>query len=104
MRGFFVLFWVGMAVYTIITVYRNWKTQGILISLGFFFQISKDRESLAISDLVMVCSLFTAVIIQKLLVRKWIPMSSALIVQHIWQCLWFSSCIFWVFYKKWGIF
>ncbi|CAG8566759.1 4983_t:CDS:2, partial [Gigaspora rosea] len=71
-RGFFTLFWMAMGFYVIQTWTRNLQAAGILFDLSFFRLLSQDAIALIISDLVMVGSMFFAVILQKLIAKGWI--------------------------------
>ncbi|KAJ3124414.1 H(+)-transporting V0 sector ATPase subunit a [Nowakowskiella sp. JEL0407] len=100
-RGFFTLFWMAMAFYTVTTLYQNWRIEGTPLKLSFFYHISKDGFGLALSDLALILSCFTSVLITELFVFGGIPRAAILPIQHAWQLSWFSFCVYWVFYRDW---
>ncbi|KAI9207743.1 MBOAT, membrane-bound O-acyltransferase family-domain-containing protein [Polychytrium aggregatum] len=101
MRGFFVLFWIFMVFYVLITIYTNWSKGAAPIRLDLIHLVSRDGISLALADLALICSCAMVVVIMKLVVWGIIPRFLALTVQHSWQTLWYFSCIGYVFYKDW---
>ncbi|KAI8814208.1 MBOAT, membrane-bound O-acyltransferase family-domain-containing protein, partial [Cladochytrium replicatum] len=100
-RGFLTLFWMGMAVYVMYTMYTNWRREGIPLRLNFLNHISLDGWGLAVSDAVLVLSCGISVVITKLYIAGWIPKSAILIVQNVWQASWFATCVYWVFHRDW---
>lgn len=100
-RGFFNLFWVSMGAYLIVTAYKHWKHSGMPVSLTLFFVASEDLLALALIDGAMVLSMFVAVLMQKLIILGFIPRSLSLVFQHLWQVLWFSTCILVAYWKHW---
>ncbi|KAL2920127.1 Sterol O-acyltransferase 2 (Sterol-ester synthase 2) [Polyrhizophydium stewartii] len=101
MRGFFVLFWTFMAFYVLVTAYQNWRRDGFIVSLRFYFIFSQDAWGLIKADAAMVGSMFFSVVFQKLFVWGLIPRAQVRIVQHTLQSIWFAACLFTVFWKSW---
>ncbi|KAI8922735.1 MBOAT, membrane-bound O-acyltransferase family-domain-containing protein [Entophlyctis helioformis] len=101
MRGFFVLFWMFMAAYVLTTAVRNYKAAGSVVSLEFFYFFSQDAWALIITDMLMVGSMFMAVVVQQAIARGSVKKEWALAIQHVWQLLWFSGCLFAVFAFEW---
>ncbi|KAJ3331424.1 hypothetical protein HDU76_003217 [Blyttiomyces sp. JEL0837] len=101
MGGFFTLFWMAMAWYTVTTAYNTWNTDGVPFRMRLLFDLVEDGWTLAKSDLALVLSCFTIVVFQKLI--KWgvIPLEAATPLQHIWQGTWFATIVFWTFYRNW---
>lgn len=70
--------------------------------MTFWTLFSKDAIVLAISDGVLVGSLFLCVPYAKALKRRWFRYSpTGLIIQHSWQALMLASVIKWARYREW---
>ncbi|KAH6565629.1 hypothetical protein BASA50_010248 [Batrachochytrium salamandrivorans] len=101
MRGFFTLFWVFMATYVTVTTYRNWRSQGILVSLRFYSVFSYDVFGLVLADSLMVLSLFVPVLAQIWLGGLGLTKMTWITILHVWQLFWFSTCIAVALGKDW---
>ena len=100
-RGFFTLFWVTMASGTLHVIYKHWRTYGTFISLKLALQMSKNAEQLLLADVIMVASLFVTVLFQKLFSLGWLSQLTCLIIQHVWQIIWFTFFIGLIFVVDW---
>ncbi|KAJ1549185.1 hypothetical protein HK405_008309, partial [Cladochytrium tenue] len=100
-RGFFVLFWMGFVWYTVTTVYHSLRTDGVPVRMQLLFTFSQDAVNLVVSDGVLVASCFVPAVLQRLIRWRLLPLSSAHVLQHVWQGLWFGAVVFWTFYRDW---
>ncbi len=101
-RGFYTLFWIGMGLTMLNTFYSSYKSTGHFLSLTFATLFSKDAEILALSDAVLVGSLFICVPFAQVAKRGWLPYSRALIVlQHLWQALMLGAVVKWTHFRAW---
>ncbi|RHZ82716.1 hypothetical protein Glove_104g28 [Diversispora epigaea] len=101
-RGFFTLFWIGMAFYIIQTGVKNFVSAGVLFNLSFFRLFSQDASGLILSDACMIGSMFFAVFLQKLISKELIRWKYVgMIIQHIYQILFLFVPIYWTFLKNW---
>lgn len=101
-RGFYTLFWIGMAILMLNTFYTSFTSTGQVISLTFATLLSKDAGVLALSDGILVGSLFLCVPFAKALKHGWIrywPTGS--IIQHAWQGAMLGCVIKWARYREW---
>lgn len=90
-RGFFVLFWVGLAIMVITTISRNVKDTGYPLRVGMWSLLTANVWQLAISDLAMVGSTYMSLPLQKLFrgskgSLRW--EKGGMAVQSIFQVAW----------------
>ncbi|KAJ3002016.1 hypothetical protein HKX48_002568, partial [Thoreauomyces humboldtii] len=93
-----------MAAYLLVSLYYNWRADGLIVGTELAIHMFGRFSELAYSELFMVSSLFGVVILAKafilfesLFVKGYLPSRSALIIQHIYQTTWFALCIAWVY-------
>jgi sterol O-acyltransferase len=101
-RGFYSLFWIGLALLFVRTSYDSWETNRTILSGTFGRLISTDVLVLALSDAIMVGSMFVCVPFVKGLVNGWYGyywVGAAL--QHAWQCVFLGMAIWWGFHRQW---
>ncbi|KAE8227479.1 hypothetical protein CF319_g60 [Tilletia indica] len=100
-RGFYTLFWIGMFLTMVNTIYTSWSKHGQFISLTFAELFSKDAIVLAISDGVMVGSTFICVPFAMALHRGWRYWPRLIWFQHLWQAVMLGAVIKWTRYREW---
>lgn len=99
-KGFFVLFWISLAIMVVTTMLRNIKDTGYPLRVQVWSLFTPNVVQLAFSDLAMVLStgltlpLHCAIRSSKGLFR-W--SRGGMVVQSIYQSLWFA---FWVAYVE----
>lgn len=103
-RGFFVLFWIGLAIMVITSMLRNLKETGYLLNFKQWPLFTENIWELAASDLAMCAS--TAIDLPLHLMYKrsrgWLKWSKAgVIVQSVVQALWLWVWIAWPFAWDW---
>ena len=101
-RGFYSLFWIGLALLFVRTSYDSWETNRTILSGTFGRLITTDVLVLALSDAIMVGSMFVCVPFVKGLVNGWYGyywVGAAL--QHAWQCVFLGMAIWWGFHRQW---
>ena len=90
-RGFFVLFWVGLAIMVITTMLRNIKDTGHPLRVEVWALLTANVWQLAVSDLAMVISTYASLPLQKLFRRSkgWLRWEKGgMAVQSIFQVAW----------------
>ncbi|KAL7753701.1 Sterol O-acyltransferase 2 (Sterol-ester synthase 2) [Sorochytrium milnesiophthora] len=102
-RGFFVLFWICMSVYVVLTLVRNVQNEGVLIGMRTFRIMSSDAVALFLSDMAMLLSLFSAYAINKLIVlgvirRRYV----GLVLQHVAQTAFIGFWLYWDVSRNWA--
>lgn len=101
-RGFFTLFWVCLALFVLNTSYTSWNSTGQVLSMTFATLFSKDAWMLALSDGVLISSLFICVPFAKVCRRGWVRYwPTAVIFQHLWQTALLGLVIKWARYREW---
>ena len=100
-RGFFVLFWIGLAIMVITTMLRNIKDTGHPLRVEVWSLLTANVWQLAISDLAMVISTYASLPLQKLFreSKGWLRwekggMAVQSIFQVAWLVLWIKFVLF----------
>lgn len=95
-RGFYVLFWIGLAIMVITTMLRNIKDTGYPLRVRVWALLTANTWQLGLSDLVMVGSTFVSLPMQRVFRRNhgWLSWSKCgMPIQSIFQAAWL---ILWV--------
>lgn len=100
-KGFFTLFWVGITVYLISTIYRNIKELGRPMSLSLANQIIEDLPILVIADLIMISYTFIAPLLQKLVIMGLVPLRLSLVLKHFFQTILIFGSIYVIMKRDW---
>ncbi|KIS66357.1 uncharacterized protein UMAG_05355 [Mycosarcoma maydis] len=101
-RGFFTLFWVCLALFVLNTSYTSFASTGQVLSLTFATLFSKDAWMLALSDGVLIASLFICVPFAKVCRSGWVRYwPTAVVFQHLWQAALLGAVIKWARYREW---
>ncbi|SPO29196.1 related to acyl-CoA sterol acyltransferase [Ustilago trichophora] len=101
-RGFFTLFWVCLALFVLNTSYTSFASTGQVLSLTFATLFSKDAWMLALSDGVLIASLFMCVPFANVCRRGWVRYwPTAVVFQHLWQATLLGLVIKWARYREW---
>lgn len=104
-RGFFVLFWIGLAIMVITAMLRNLKETGSLLSFKQWETLTANIWELAFIDLVMVAS--TAINLPLHLTYKrskgWLRWDQGgMIVQSVVQAVWLWIWVSYPFARDWS--
>ena len=103
-RGFFVLFWVGLAIMVITTMLRNIKETGLPIRVRPWALFTVNAWQLGLSDFAMVATTLLVLPMQRAIRRstgilRWNKLGMPL---HIaFEALWFATWINWPFMLSW---
>jgi sterol O-acyltransferase len=97
-RGFFVLFWIGLAIMVLTTMLRNYKETGYPLAISQWDLFTEKVYELGLSDGAMVASTAISLPLHKLYmsssgVLRW--NRGGMAVQSIYQALWL---LFWTSY------
>ncbi|KAF1827684.1 MBOAT-domain-containing protein [Dissoconium aciculare CBS 342.82] len=103
-KGFFVLFWVGLAIMVITQVLRNLRESGTLLNFRQWPLFRENIEELAITDFLMCGSTMVSLSLQLVFkdspgILKWSKMG--VYIQSLWQAAWFSLWVMWPFLRDW---
>lgn len=93
-RGFFVLFWIGLAIMVMTSMLRNYKETGYPLQIKQWGLFKEKVWELGMVDGAMVFSIALSLPLQKLLVRgtlRWNVLGMA--IQSVYQVTWL---LFWV--------
>lgn len=95
-RGFFVLFWVGLAIMVVTTMLRNIKDTGYPLRVKVWSLMTANVQQLALADFVMVASTSFSLPLQKLVrnSKGWLRWEKGgMAIQSIFQVAW---AVFWI--------
>ena len=97
-RGFFTLFWIGLAIMVITTMLRNIKDTGHPMRVRIWALFTIDVWQLGLADLAMVCTTAVSLPLQVLFrssngVLRW--SKGGMAIQSIYQSVWLTA---WVMY------
>lgn len=104
-RGFFVLFWVGLAIMVITAVLRNLKDSGDLLSFRQWPLFTKNIWEMGLIDLLMCAS--TGLSLPLHLIFKnskgWLRWNRAgMAIQSVFQAVWLAFWICYPFMRDWS--
>nr|ODO03902.1 sterol O-acyltransferase [Cryptococcus depauperatus CBS 7855] len=101
-RGFFTLFWIGLALFFLQTSVQSWEENRTPLSWTFGRLITGDALVLAISDFIMVLTMFYCVLFVKALKRGWFKYYwTGIIIQHIFQSCYLGLAVWWGYHRQW---
>lgn len=103
-RGFFVLFWIGLAIMVITTMLRNIKDTGFPFRVGVWALLTERVWQLALSDGAMIVSTSLSLPLHKLFrnSKKWLWWEKAgMPIQSVYQAAWFTLWVNWPFMFGW---
>lgn len=102
-RGFFVLFWMSLAIMVITTAAKNIKETGYPLRTQVYELLSRNVVNLAIADSLMVASTALSFPLQKLFrsnsIFRW--GKAGIWIQSIYQALWLFVWVEWPFVLEW---
>jgi sterol O-acyltransferase len=102
-RGFFVLFWVGLAIMVITAMLRNFKETGFPLLVSQWSLFTENIWELALSDFLMAASTYMCLAFQLLFLNsslfRWHGIGMA--IQSIFQAAWLLYWIGWPFIRTW---
>lgn len=90
-RGFFVLFWIGLAIMVITTMLRNIKDTGYPLRVRMWALLTANTWQLAFSDLAMVGSSLLVLPMQRMFrkSKSWLRWSKGgMPIQSVFQAVW----------------
>ncbi|EGP88387.1 uncharacterized protein MYCGRDRAFT_41169 [Zymoseptoria tritici IPO323] len=104
-RGFFVLFWVGLAIMVVTTMLRNIRESGVLLSFRQWPLFTENIEELFVVDILMCVSTALSLPLHVLfknsdnVLFRW--RSGGIIIQSIYQAAWLWTWISYPFIRDW---
>lgn len=91
-RGFFVLFWIGLAIMVITTMLRNYKDTGYPLSISQWALFTEKVWELGLSDGAMVASTAISLPLHRTYMSsglfRWSKLGMA--VQSVYQAAWLA--------------
>lgn len=103
-RGFFVLFWMGLAIMVITTAFKNIKETGYPLRAALYEELAENVVSLAIADVCMVGSTVFSLYLHRKFrashgLLQW--RRGGIWVQSIYQAVWLVVFTEWPFLQNW---
>ncbi|KAL8709181.1 MAG: hypothetical protein Q9220_006061 [cf. Caloplaca sp. 1 TL-2023] len=103
-RGFFILFWIGLAIMVITTMLRNIKDTGVPFRVGVWSLLVERVWQLALSDGVMIASTALSLPLHRVFRNRkgWLRWErGGVAIQSLYQMLWLAFWIRWPFMLAW---
>ncbi|KAI9822731.1 MAG: hypothetical protein M1826_000435 [Phylliscum demangeonii] len=104
-RGFFVLFWIGLAFMVITTMLRNIRDTGHPMRIKIWTLFTKHTWQLALSDLALVATTGVSLPLHRLFRRStgWLRWErGGMVLQSVYQMGWLALWIAWPFIFHWA--
>lgn len=103
-RGFFVLFWIALAIMVITAMLRNYKETGFPLVISQWELFTQNIWELGVSDLTMTTTTYLCLPMHKLFassngIFRW--SKGGIVIQSIFQAIWLSTWISWPFIWDW---
>ncbi|KAI9699606.1 MAG: hypothetical protein M1820_007106 [Bogoriella megaspora] len=103
-RGFFVLFWIGLAIMVITTMLRNVKETGYPLTIRQWDLFTANIYEMGLSDFLMVASTALSLPFHKAYAKsrgvlRW--SKGGMVVQSIFQATWLVFWVSWPFLRNW---
>lgn len=101
-QGFFVLFWIGLAIMAITTMLRNVKDTGHPFRYEIWQLFTIKTWELAVADFLMVATSGVNLPLQKAFsanIMRW--KNAGIVIQTLYQTLWFSIWVAVPFHFNW---
>ncbi|KAF2744866.1 hypothetical protein M011DRAFT_470174 [Sporormia fimetaria CBS 119925] len=104
-RGFFVLFWIGLAIMVLTTMLRTYKETGYPLSISQWHLFTTKVWELAISDGLMVGSILVSLPLHKLYmshsgILRWSRLG--IVIQSAYQAIWLLFWTSFPFIRDWS--
>lgn len=103
-RGFFVLFWIGLAIMCITTMLRSLRETGTVLNFRQLPLFTENIWELAASDLFMAATTGLNLPLNRLYKdsRNWLRWEKGgIVVQSVFQAVWLYFWIAWPFARDW---
>ncbi|KAJ8610531.1 hypothetical protein MRB53_038523 [Persea americana] len=104
-RGFFTLFWLGVAMELFRIAALNWKKHGNIFGHHEIvdMMLRKDVVVLGLVDAFMGLSTIFGLGLQLLVAKGYIRWSPyGMVIQNLWQCCYLGSIVGFTFYRDWA--
>ncbi|KUJ15743.1 MBOAT-domain-containing protein [Mollisia scopiformis] len=103
-HGFFTLFWLGTALFTIKLGAENWRQYGNILGsneiMGLMFR--RDVMVLGLSDGVLCGATGFGLILQWMIFKGWISWNrEGWIIQSVWEALYLVAVLGWTLFREW---
>jgi len=104
-RGFFVLFWIALAIMVITAMLRNYKETGFPLVISQWDLFTQNIWELGSSDLIMTASTYLCLPLHKLYasndsIFRW--SKGGIVLQSLFQAAWLTLWIWWPFIWDWS--
>jgi sterol O-acyltransferase len=103
-RGFFVLFWIGLAIMVITTMLRSLKETGTVLNFKQWPLFVRNMDELGLSDALMCASTAVSLSLNKAFVKNGGIMrwnKTGMVLQSLYQAGWLWFWVAWPFLRNW---
>jgi hypothetical protein len=102
-RGFFVLFWIGLAIMVLTSMLRNLKENGYPLFIRQWELFTEKIWELGICDGAMVASTALSLVLHKVISRKYFGWSwVGMPIQSLYQVMWLLFWVTYPFVRDWS--
>lgn len=103
-HGFFTLFWLGTALFTMKLGAENWRQYGNILGsneiMGLMFR--RDVMVLGLSDGALCGATGFGLILQWMIYKGWISWNrEGWIIQSVWEALYLVAVLGWTLFREW---
>ncbi|KAJ5988296.1 Sterol O-acyltransferase ACAT/DAG/ARE [Penicillium waksmanii] len=104
-RGFFTLFWLGVALLLVKVAANNWRDHGTIWAQNEIVRLMfhKDVLVLGLTDFVLCWCTTFCLGLQRVLLKGYLRWNGlGWIIQHIWQTAYLAGFIWWTYHRDWA--
>ncbi|RDW57990.1 hypothetical protein BP6252_13401 [Coleophoma cylindrospora] len=103
-HGFFVLFWLAIAIMILRIASANWRESGNVLGtneiMGIMFH--RDLLVLSVSDGVLCATTGFGFLLQKLILEGWLSWNGAgWVIQSVWEVFYLVAFVGWTLFREW---
>ncbi|OQD79555.1 hypothetical protein PENANT_c048G03635 [Penicillium antarcticum] len=103
-HGFFVLFWMGVALMLLKVMANNWRIHGTIWGKNEIIRLmfAKDVLVLGLTDLILCWSTLFCLVVQRAVWKGYLRWSGAgWLIQNIWQTAYLAAITWWTYHRDW---
>jgi sterol O-acyltransferase len=100
-RGFFVFFWLGLAVFMVQQMLATYRNEGTIFRLDLIPIMSRDLLVFGLTDLAMLTFTLAALWTHKLIITLNLPLWLGHIIKHALQTFLVLGSVAWTFKRDW---
>ncbi|CAG8929787.1 unnamed protein product [Penicillium salamii] len=103
-HGFFVLFWMGVALMLLKVAANNWRVYGSIWGKNEIVRLMMDKDVavLGLTDLALCCSTGFGLLLQRAIMNGFVRWNNlGWLIQNIWQAFYLGAVTWWSYHRDW---